>query len=81
MVGDADGRGGAVDGDPFVFLGVAQLIGNGPEVLRGIDAVGNDFDTWTGMCGKNGQSVPVSSGWAVYPSGKYAVPDPSAPSA
>ena len=40
----------------------AQLIGNGPEVLRGIDAVGNDFDTWTGMCGKNGQSVPVSSG-------------------
>ena len=40
----------------------AQLIGNGPDVLRGIDAVGNDFDTWTGMCGKNGQSVPVSSG-------------------
>jgi len=40
----------------------AQLIGNGPDVLRGIDAVGNDFETWTGMCGKNGQSVPVSSG-------------------
>ena len=40
----------------------AQLVGNGPDVLRGIDAVGNDFDTWTGMCGKNGQSVPVSSG-------------------
>ena len=40
----------------------AQLIGNGPDVLRGIDAVGNDFDTWPGMCGQNGQSVPVSSG-------------------
>jgi TldD protein len=40
----------------------AQLIGNGPETLHRIDAVGNDFDTWTGMCGKNGQSVPVSSG-------------------
>jgi TldD protein len=40
----------------------AQLIGNGPEVLRTVDAVGNDFETWTGMCGKQGQSVPVSSG-------------------
>jgi len=40
----------------------AQLIGNGPEALRAVDAVGNDFDTWTGMCGKDGQSVPVSSG-------------------
>jgi TldD protein len=40
----------------------AQLIGNGPEVLKLVDVVGNDFETWTGMCGKNGQSVPVSSG-------------------
>jgi TldD protein len=40
----------------------AQLIGNGPEALRAVDAVGNDFETWTGMCGKDGQSVPVSSG-------------------
>jgi TldD protein len=40
----------------------AQLIGNGPEVLSMVDAVGNDFETWTGMCGKQGQSVPVSSG-------------------
>ena len=36
----------------------AQLIGNGPDVLRMVDAVGNDFETWTGMCGKHGQSVP-----------------------
>ena len=40
----------------------AQLIGNGPDTLRRIDVVGNDFDTWTGTCGKNGQGVPVSSG-------------------
>jgi TldD protein len=40
----------------------AQLIGNGPEVLKLVDVVGNDFETWTGMCGKNGQTVPVSSG-------------------
>ena len=40
----------------------AQLIGNGPEALRLVDAVGNDFDTWAGTCGKDGQGVPVSSG-------------------
>ena len=40
----------------------AQLIGNGPDVLRRVDAVGNDFDTWAGTCGKDGQGVPVSSG-------------------
>jgi TldD protein len=40
----------------------AQLIGNGPETLLGVDAVGRDFDTWAGTCGKDGQGVPVSSG-------------------
>ncbi|MBV8559388.1 MAG: TldD/PmbA family protein [Acidimicrobiia bacterium] len=40
----------------------ANLIGSGPEVLQLIDAVGNDFDTWAGTCGKDGQGVPVSSG-------------------
>jgi TldD protein len=40
----------------------AQLIGNGPETLNRIDVVGNDFGTWAGTCGKNGQGVPVSSG-------------------
>ncbi|MGB2757925.1 MAG: TldD/PmbA family protein [Acidimicrobiia bacterium] len=40
----------------------AQLIGNGPAVLQRIDAVGNDFATWAGTCGKDGQGVPVSSG-------------------
>ncbi|MGH8973254.1 MAG: TldD/PmbA family protein [Acidimicrobiia bacterium] len=40
----------------------ANLIGNGPEVLLAIDAVGNDFDSWAGTCGKDGQGVPVSAG-------------------
>jgi TldD protein len=40
----------------------ANLIGNGPDVLQAIDAVGNDFETWAGTCGKDGQGVPVSSG-------------------
>jgi TldD protein len=45
-------------------LRAANLIGNGPQVLKSIDAMGNDFDTWAGMCGKDGQGVPVSSGQA-----------------
>jgi TldD protein len=40
----------------------ANLIGNGPEVLRRIDAVAQDFDMGPGTCGKDGQSVPVGCG-------------------
>jgi TldD protein len=40
----------------------ANLIGNGPEVLRRIDAVANDFAMSPGTCGKDGQSVPVGCG-------------------
>lgn len=40
----------------------ATLVGNGPRVLMDIDAVGNDLDFDTGMCGKEGQSVPVCTG-------------------
>jgi TldD protein len=40
-----------------------NLIGNGPKVLRDIDAVGNDFAMGhPGTCGKDGQGVPVGDG-------------------
>lgn len=50
------------DGEITHPVRAANLIGNGPDVLRNIDAVGSDFDTWAGTCGKDGQGVPVSSG-------------------
>jgi TldD protein len=42
----------------------ATLIGNGPEVMNRVSMVGNDLalDTGVGVCGKDGQSVPVGVG-------------------
>jgi TldD protein len=42
----------------------ATLIGNGPDVLTRVSMVGNDLalDTGIGVCGKDGQSVPVGVG-------------------
>ncbi len=42
----------------------ATLIGNGPEVMRRISMVGSDLqlDRGVGVCGKDGQSVPVGVG-------------------
>jgi TldD protein len=40
----------------------ANLIGRAIEVMSSIDAVANDFRTWEGVCGKDGQGVPVGSG-------------------
>ena len=40
-----------------------NLIGNGPQVLQDIDLLGNDFAMGNpGMCGKDGQGVPVGDG-------------------
>lgn len=42
----------------------ATIIGNGPEVLKHVSLIGNDstLDTGVGVCGKDGQSVPVGVG-------------------
>ncbi|MBL8151006.1 MAG: metalloprotease TldD [Blastocatellia bacterium] len=42
----------------------ATLIGNGPDALTKVTAVGNDLalDKGIGLCGKDGQSVPVGVG-------------------
>ncbi|TCS38668.1 microcin-processing peptidase 2 [Paucimonas lemoignei] len=42
----------------------ATLIGNGPEVLNRVSMIGNDMklDPGIGVCGKEGQSVPVGVG-------------------
>ena len=37
----------------------ATLAGNGPEVLKSVDMVGNDLGFGLGTCGKDGQGVPV----------------------
>lgn len=38
----------------------AILIGNGPEILKKIDGVGDDLGFGIGTCGKDGQGVPVA---------------------
>jgi TldD protein len=40
----------------------ATLIGNGLTALMSIDMIADDFDMNIGICGKDGQSVPVGSG-------------------
>jgi TldD protein len=42
----------------------ATLIGSGPEVLTRVSMIGNDMrlDDGVGVCGKDGQSVPVGVG-------------------
>jgi TldD protein len=42
----------------------ATLVGNGPDILKRVSAVGNDlqFDEGVGTCGKEGQAVPVGVG-------------------
>ena len=52
------------DGKVTAPIRGATLIGNGPEVMNKISMVGNDLqlDTGVGVCGKDGQSVPVGVG-------------------
>jgi TldD protein len=42
----------------------ATLIGNGPDAMNRVSMIGNDMqlDTGVGVCGKEGQSVPVGVG-------------------
>ena len=42
----------------------ATLIGSGPEAMKKVVMIGNDLklDPGVGMCGKDGQSVPVGVG-------------------
>jgi TldD protein len=40
------------------------LSGETMKILRDIDAVGRDFDSHIGFCGKDGQAVPVGDGGA-----------------
>jgi TldD protein len=53
----------------------ATLIGNGPQVMRGIEAIGHDLalDPGIGTCGKAGQSVPAGVGQPTLLVGKLTV--------
>jgi len=48
------------DGKLAESLRDVTLAGNGPEILRTIDRVGNDIGFQVGTCGKDGQGVPVA---------------------
>ncbi|MGZ8606290.1 MAG: TldD/PmbA family protein [Actinomycetota bacterium] len=50
------------DGRVTTAVRGANLIGRAIEVMSSVEAVADDFDTWEGVCGKDGQSVPVGSG-------------------
>jgi TldD protein len=52
------------DGKITAPLKGVNLIGNGPDVLRKVEMLGNDVETSDGIwtCGKDGQSVPVGVG-------------------
>ncbi|HAF69571.1 MAG TPA: TldD/PmbA family protein [Acidimicrobiaceae bacterium] len=51
------------NGEITAPLREGNLIGNGPEVLKNIEVIGNDFAMGSpGTCGKDGQGVPVGDG-------------------
>jgi len=52
------------DGEITSPIKGATLIGSGPEAMKNVSMVGNDLslDMGVGVCGKDGQSVPVGVG-------------------
>jgi len=52
------------DGEITSPIKGATLIGSGPEAMKSVSMVGNDLelDAGVGVCGKDGQSVPVGVG-------------------
>jgi TldD protein len=50
------------DGQIGPLIRSANLLGNGPDVLKSIDLVGTDMGWSVGTCGKDGQGAPVSDG-------------------
>jgi TldD protein len=52
------------DGKLGAAIKGATLIGNGPDAMTRVGMIGNDMklDEGVGVCGKNGQSVPVGVG-------------------
>ncbi len=50
------------DGEVKYPLRGATLIGNGLVALKNVDMVAGDFEFNIGVCGKDGQGVPVGSG-------------------
>ena len=52
------------DGKVTTPLRGATLVGNGIDILMKIDLIAGAFDVTTGICGKDGQGVPVGTGQA-----------------
>jgi TldD protein len=50
------------DGEVSTPVRGANLIGRAIDVMRSVDVVGTDFESWEGVCGKDGQGAPVGSG-------------------
>ena len=50
------------DGQVATPVRGANLVGDGPSVIAAVDALGVDFAVKEGVCGKEGQGVPVSNG-------------------
>jgi TldD protein len=50
------------NGEATIPVRGANLVGDGPSVLALLDAIGSDFGVREGICGKEGQGVPVGNG-------------------